>query len=386
MILPLLLFFGVFLIFLFTEQFLLKKRTDSIPLRIAVTGTRGKSGIVRMLAAVLREEGMKTLGKVTGSHACLLLPDGTEEEIKRRGLPTILEQKGVIRRAAALGVDALVCEIMSIHPENQLVESRKILKAHALVISNVREDHTDAMGASREEIAEVFCSAVPGGAAVYLPGGEMTESLQALVLRRKGHLISVAGGASKPILDIAPLLEKRFFPEQLDLVLTVARDLGISNETIAHGLEKGAAGGLEPSVWTYQGHFCVDGFGANDPESTFLLLKRFLELVPEAPVPLAGLLALRWDRGDRTLQWLDALKAVGPARFDPLFVTGGHAAAFSMRMKSARRLQGRSPESMMQEVMQSLSHPSVIFGFGNRKGTGSLMVDFWNEKGEPYGS
>ena len=59
---------GLFL-FLTFERLLLEQRLRKIPLRISVTGTRGKSAVVRMLASVLREDGRRVVAKTTGAQA-----------------------------------------------------------------------------------------------------------------------------------------------------------------------------------------------------------------------------------------------------------------------------------------------------------------------------
>src|SRR4030043_114997 len=106
--------FAVLCLLLYLERRALTRNARRIPLRVAVTGTRGKSTVTRMIAAALKEAGLPVLGKTTGSKPVLILPQGREKEITRRGLPTILEQKSFIRGAAVLGVRAGVAEMMSI--------------------------------------------------------------------------------------------------------------------------------------------------------------------------------------------------------------------------------------------------------------------------------
>jgi len=147
----------IFLLFLIIEKIQLIGWINAIPLRIAVTGSRGKSSVVRLLASILREDGIKVLAKTTGAEAKYILPDGSESEIQRRGFPSIIEQVKLLKKAARLKSDCIVAEVMSIHRENHYVESRQILKPHLVIITNVRQDHIDAMGKTKNEIAAVFC-------------------------------------------------------------------------------------------------------------------------------------------------------------------------------------------------------------------------------------
>ncbi|HEX2694365.1 MAG TPA: Mur ligase family protein, partial [Acidobacteriota bacterium] len=152
---------AAFLLFLAVERLVLDARLKRIPVRVGVTGTRGKSSVTRLVAGALRESGTRVLAKTTGSRAVLILPDGSEREIKRRGLPTVLEQKRVVRLAARLGARALVTEMMSVREECLSVESRLLIRPNVLVVTNVRLDHVDLMGETRDEIAAGLASAFP---------------------------------------------------------------------------------------------------------------------------------------------------------------------------------------------------------------------------------
>ena len=60
------------------ERLALHRSLLRIPIRVVVNGTRGKSTVVRLLAAALDEAGIPALGRSTGSAAELVLPDGGE--------------------------------------------------------------------------------------------------------------------------------------------------------------------------------------------------------------------------------------------------------------------------------------------------------------------
>jgi poly-gamma-glutamate synthase PgsB/CapB len=144
-----------------------------IPLRIGVTGTRGKSSVTRLVAAALRADGRTVVAKTTGSRPVLILPDGLESNILRPGPPTILEQKAVLRAAARIGASTLVAEMMSIGPEALQAEAGKILRPHILIVTNVRLDHRFEMGRTREAIAATLARAFVQGATVLLLEEEM---------------------------------------------------------------------------------------------------------------------------------------------------------------------------------------------------------------------
>ena len=69
-----------------------KKRIYSIPIRIHINGTRGKSSVTRLIGAGLRAGGISTITKVTGTFPRLILENGEEVNIYRKEQPNIIEQ------------------------------------------------------------------------------------------------------------------------------------------------------------------------------------------------------------------------------------------------------------------------------------------------------
>ena len=69
-----------------------QRSLDSIPLRIHVNGTRGKSSVTRLVAAGLREGGIRTFAKTTGTAPRVIDAEGRDRIIHRLRLPSIGEQ------------------------------------------------------------------------------------------------------------------------------------------------------------------------------------------------------------------------------------------------------------------------------------------------------
>jgi poly-gamma-glutamate synthase PgsB/CapB len=103
-------------IFLVIESVINKRQLKKIPIRIYVNGTRGKSSVTRLIAASLRAGGVRTIAKTTGSSPRFILPDGTENLIRRLGQPSISEQVKIIRWTRDYQIDALVIECMALQP------------------------------------------------------------------------------------------------------------------------------------------------------------------------------------------------------------------------------------------------------------------------------
>ena len=115
--------------YLTAERILHGRRLKHIPLRIHVNGTRGKSNVTRLIAAALRRSGVRTLAKTTGTLPTLILPDGSEEIIRRRSPANILEQMAVVKRAERLKVQALVVECMALEPTLQFVSEMAMIRS-----------------------------------------------------------------------------------------------------------------------------------------------------------------------------------------------------------------------------------------------------------------
>ncbi len=408
------------------ERVRLDHARAAVPLRIAVTGTRGKTTVARLLASVLREDGRTVLAKTTGSEPCLVLPDGSVEHVRRRGPASILEQKALLHRAVRLGADAVVAEVMSIHAENHAVEGRRILVPHLVIATNFFVDHTEAQGDTEESVGAVLMLSVPECATVFVPQGTCPTSFREGVADAGATLVEVAAGTAAGLGSRPPAQDRgapaplgtesatRTFPENLDLVVAAARHLGVPDDAIRRGIAKARHDIGALGVWSLpveRGRaFLVNAFAANDPAATMRAYDRVCAdggraaggaRAPERP-RCVGLLSLRADRGERTLQWADALAGGLADRFDALLVTGFHAAALARRVSRSghgathpeggsnpatppvRVLRRTSVEELTRTALSALGPAGgVVFGFGNIGGPGVALVEHWSRIGTP---
>jgi len=370
------------LLFLAWERRGLSRTRRRIPLVIAVTGTRGKSSVARSLGAVLQASGRRVLVKTTGTEARFVLPDGSVEEVRRRGAPTILEQKAVLRKAARYGVEVLVAEIMSIEPENHFVESQRILRPDIVVITNVRPDHREEMGRTVEEIAETMRLTIVPGCRVFVPQDQMqlfNPSHEAT-----WHAIRTTDATSA----INAAVPGRFL-ENESLVAAVARSLSVEHQAIRVGLGASAPERGDFTIWRYSRDgktvFLVNAFAANDPESTFLLLERSRALLGR-DVKIHGMFAIRSDRWDRTVQWVEALRSDRWSLLEEVFLVGDGPGAISRKIQRSSVLTGKHPALITENAVARMEDGSILFGFGNTHGTGLRLVDYWTKEGTLHGT
>jgi poly-gamma-glutamate synthase PgsB/CapB len=368
-----------------------------VPRRIAVTGTRGKSGVTRLIAAGLRASGSRVLAKTTGSRPVLILPDGSEREIDRSGPASVREQVRLVALAAALGADTLVAEMMSIGAEALAAESRRILRPGTLAVTNVRLDHLDDMGRDKEAIARTLAAAVPEGADVFIPAEEIRPAFEAEAARRGARLHAVvadagSGQAGAVTGRALPLGE---FPSNRRLARAVLTSLGVAGPAVDRGLA-----GVAPdpgSLRVFRATFgrpprealCVNLFAANEPESSAAALLRVRTAVPFEGRPLIGLLSLREDRGDRTLQWVEAAGQGFFREFAAVVLIGPPAGAALRRIRRRAGPEGpafsapggrdaRTPGAIMDHVVSLAPGASVVVGLGNFVGAGDALVGCWD--------
>lgn len=387
----------IFLIYLGLESYGCQRRIKKIRSRIAISGIRGKSSLTRLIACGLRAGGFRVMAKTTGSRPVLIYPEGQEEEIRRQGPASILEQKKLVARAAAEQADFLVSEMMSIQPECLKAEGRYLLQPGILVLSNFRVDHTEFLGRDREEVARKMMTAVPAGTLVFLPEEELRSWMESLA-RNKGFKLKVVSG-SPETASLAEILPYPEFEPNLRLALAVLEHLGI---TAAQA--RSAWSGLNPDygrprAWKIKYRknrffYFVSLFAANDPESSLLALEFVTHRMGWQENPKIGLLSLRADRGDRTSQWADFLKS-GKANFlESLILTGGGARALRLKIrksfatanKEVQLISARRPESSLDEIIRMVrkcqkARPDsgsdcLVFGLGNIGGFGCRLIDY----------
>jgi poly-gamma-glutamate synthase PgsB/CapB len=365
------------------ESWLHLRRLSRIPHRIHVNGTRGKSGVTRLIAAGLRAGGLRVVAKTTGAAPRVLLPDGSEEDPRHGRRPSLREYSGVVRVGARLGADALVVECMALRPEYQAAADR-LLRSTIGVLTSAGLDHLGVIGSTPEEITAVLGSTIPTRGTLVTPSPVPTLwSSRAASLGTEVRAVPPAAGHTLPVRYVE-------WPVNVALALEVCAVIGVDRDAALAGMravlpDRGAlrvwqmphAGG---TVWL------VGSFAANDPGSTRRTIERVRSHLP-APGRVVGLLNTRIDRGERTLQWCEALLR-GHLRLDALVLTGGHAPA-ALRLLRRRGWKvasvaapGRGPDALMAAALAYAGDGGLIVGMGNIGGAGAALLDAWQRMGE----
>ncbi|MBN2409702.1 MAG: hypothetical protein JXE07_08190, partial [Candidatus Aminicenantes bacterium] len=279
------------------------------------------------------------------------------------------------------GSRALVAELMSIRPENLAVESRRLFRPHVLVVTNVRLDHREEMGWTKPEIARSLAFSMPPESVVFVSGDEGSPDLERAAASMRAKIIRVEKPESSS-----------FFDEDRALAEAVAGHFGIPSGMARRGFASTRPdfGGLQaweadlgfpPAPW-----ILVSAFAANEPDSSERVLAQFQEKVALKGRPLVGVLNFRPDRGDRTLQWLDAQKRGFFAGFRKVYVVGAHIHSLAIRKKGGGHrvftpLSGRSASTMTNRIVSLEGAASVLVGLGNMGGIGAALVEHWQDIG-----
>lgn len=285
-----------------------ERKLANLRVRIYVNGIRGKSTVTRLVAGVLREAGLRTLGKTTGSAAMVLLPDGSEEPVQRSAAPTIMELVETVHRYVDDSIDAIVFETMALHPINQRASSELMVKSNIAVITNVREDHQDVMGETLEEIADTMSLMIPKEG--ILITAEDRPHLRARLQRNAeqcGSQMIYADPAWVKPEDMAGFTYLSF-PENVAIGLAIADLLGIPRSTAIRGMwhAQPDVGVVNIQRVEWQGKRIVWAplFAVNDRESTVISLEA-LRPYHRPDATRIGILNNRPDRAKRALQFAE---------------------------------------------------------------------------------
>jgi len=285
-----------------------QKRIYSIPIRIHINGTRGKSSVTRLIGAGLREAGIKTITKVTGTYPRLILEDGSEASIYRKESPNIIEQLSIVKYAANRKAEAIVMECMALQPQYQWITEKQMIHATVGVITNVRLDHVDVMGHTLPEIAKVLSKTIPNNQNFFMTKDGASDILRKTADKNNSLIhISDPDSVSSKEMEGFNYIEHK---ENVAMALTVCKHLGVDRNTALNGMHRANpdAGALKlyrVNAFNKVTNF-YNAFAANDYQST-LLIWNMIKKEIGFKGPKIILLNTRHDRMDRAKQLTEML-------------------------------------------------------------------------------
>ncbi|MFF7749702.1 poly-gamma-glutamate synthase PgsB [Streptomyces sp. NPDC007971] len=355
---------------------------DHIPTRVLVNGIRGKSSITRLCAGALRGGGLTTVAKTTGTAARFIHPDATEEPVYRKfGIANVVEQIGIVRRAAAYKPDALVIECMAVMPALQEINQSKLIRSTIGVLCNVREDHLAEMGPTLDDVARSLCRSMPEDGICVTAEKDRFDILQEEADARNCRLVY----ADPETVSDEELRGFSWFTfkENVAIALTVAELLGVERETALQGMYDAPP---DPGVLSVERYLTPGGkklrfanvFAANDPESTLMNINQLLDL-GAVHRPLNVVINCRPDRVERNGQMGEIIPDLDPER---VFVIGHPAKSAIDAIPAEFRSRAvdlggdkRDPEEFMAKLLDQLGPDSSLVAIGNIHGQGEILLE-----------
>lgn len=357
----------------------------SIPVRIHVNGTRGKSSVVRLIAAALRAHGLTVYAKTTGSLARLIAPDGTEFPVYRPGMTNVIEQLRILAIAAREGAQAIVIECMALQPPLQSLSELKMVRSTHGVICNAWPDHLDVMGPTECDVALALAGTCPVGGTLFTGERKHLKLLETACAERGSQLVAVGPEAAAEVRDEEmarfSYLEHK---ENVALALSVAEALGVSRDIALEGMVRAApdAGALREFELDFFGRrvVFVNGFAANDPIATERIWNLTLERHPRVRSRIM-VINCRLDRSDRSRQLGEVIPTWAPADHYFLVGTGTYALARAALASGLNAtlltpLEGENPAVAFEDILGSCGATAVVMGAGNIAGVGFELLRF----------
>jgi poly-gamma-glutamate synthase PgsB/CapB len=367
----------------YLEAWLHRRRLDRLAIRIHVNGARGKSSVTRLIAAGLRAGGLRTCAKTTGTLPRMIFPDGSEYPVFRPGRSNVIEQRRVVRAAAEANAEALVVECMALQPMLQSLSELRLIRATHGVITNVRADHLDVMGPTTADVAKALAGTTPQGGKLFTAERRHLPVLAEAAADRRSELVALRPEdlAAITLEDLVgfPYIEHA---DNVALALKVCQDVGVDRQTALRGMWEATP---DPGVLSAHPfgrrlprNVFVNGFAANDPESTghnwHLAIDRFPQLARRIAV-----FNCRADRPERSMQLAENCVRWQPA--DHYLVIGSatdvfirRATALGLERTRISSAEKRPPEHILDTIERLADHASLVVGLGNIGGPGMAMV------------
>jgi len=358
----------------------------SIPIRIHVNGTRGKSSTTRLIAGALRAGGIPTIAKTTGSAPQVILEDGSEIPIVRPRGANLIEQTRVVAFAARRKPRALVIECMAVQPEYQWIAEQKMVRSTIGVITNARPDHLREMGPTVENVARSLCNTLPFGKVAFTCEHKLVGLMRQVATLRGTQLREVTDQDVSDE-DMRPFshIEHK---ENVALALAVAAEAGVGRDVALEGMYRAApdCGALTKYELRHEGKLVtfVNALAANDPESTLAIWQRVTGVLDD-PGASIFILNTRKDRFERSEQLVEMVHQ--DTTYARLVLIGectdkllGVCYRMGLPQEKVINLGMVFPELTWETVVNLPFPVMTVMGIGNVHGGGHEVAHYFRDR------
>lgn len=365
-----------------------KKRIYSIPIRIHINGTRGKSSVTRLVGAGLRAGGISAVTKVTGTFPRLILENGAETYIHRKSTANIIEQLAIVKYTATRKAQALVMECMALQPQYQSITEKHMIHSNISVMTNVRMDHVDVMGHTLPEIAESMGRTIPKNEHLFTSENIIPDTLKDIADKRNTDFHYVdADMVSHEEMKGFSYIEHR---DNVALSLAICEYLKIDRQIALKGMyeaipDEGALRCFTVEAFKKQLNF-YNAFAANDPDSTFMVWQKVRDEIGLEGIRIV-LLNTRQDRLDRAKQLAEMVGNKLADELDFLILIGQSTEVvetmsinYGFPKKKIINLGWTTPAKVFEEVLGITRQKSTIVAIGNMGGMGAETAEYFEHR------
>lgn len=380
-------------LYLIIENIVHNTSIKSIPVRIHVNGTRGKSSVARLIAAGVRAGGYRTVAKTTGTLARYIDVDGSETPVFRIGFSNIAEQVRIMFKARRAKADAIIIECMALQPLLQSLCELKLVKATHGVLTNARPDHLDVMGPTERDVAKALAGTVPVNSKYFTAEDIHLDFFEYACKDRNTQLIAATEEDANLVSDeeINNFVYSEF-KINVALALKITDDLGIPRDVALKGMwaatpDPGAMTEYTFTVNESQINF-ANAFAANDPVSTKMLWDKLYTKYLSCDKKVL-VVNCRADREDRSKQIAEAILTWEKPDLVVLIGTGTdvfvsfykkYAKSLEKNMAQTVVCEGMKPIEILEKMASVQPAKSyMLVGVGNIKDIGMELVDFCDE-------
>lgn len=327
-------------------------------MRISVSGTRGKTTTVNLIHEALIRRGVRVLSKTTGEEAVLRI--GREYQRFKRPRSVLEENLGILR----IPHDVAVIENQAITPYTMRV-FHCMIKPRVVVVTNVRLDHTEFLGETREEIAISLVSSLNKDVS-FLVSGECRENIEEIL--RSGAERLGAEYIKASSYDI-PGSESLGIVEEVLKLITGERMSEEERRRILSLIERMMSVNRSGELTWY------NGAKINDPDSAEIVLNYLLSKYGKSFVISAS---FRSDRRDRTSLFANFLRKCSTQDHVRAIFVSGHAAGSVARYIGRKCIPLKEDLDSIRKLVEfSLNEGAILILLANRN---TKFVDLLLEK------
>jgi poly-gamma-glutamate synthase PgsB/CapB len=278
---------------------------------------------------------------------------------------------------------------MALQPQYQSLTERKMVRATHGVITNARPDHLDVMGPTPRDVALALAGSVPSNAKLFTAEQRQLDIFQAAAADRGSEVVTSTPADAAGITeeDLAQFAYAEH-AENVALALKVCADLGIDRAVALGGMQS-----LEPEVGATQVQdinfhgrdiIFVNGFAANDPESTAMIWERMVARHGEDRRCIA-LVNCRADRPQRSQQLADI--AANWSTADHYVLIGSGTLLFARRAvrngippDRMTVYEGLPTAELFERVLEHGGERCLVVGMCNVHGGGEDLARYFSNR------